>query len=321
MTRERDIFVDDTADEACAAPVRHIAVFGDLHGHLRLMFQLCRLWQSAHGVRLDGILQCGDLGYYPDPGAADKATRRFAEKDPEELGFWSYFAEQGPRNQDRLIDLALSGDSADLGAVTCPLLWCHGNHEDFDRLAQAAGGASSVAVDRFGRLFWQRSGTVGEIAGLRVGALGGAPELPDERGKPRFHQEPGPRIHSRAAAQLEGSDFDVLLTHGAPTGMDASGESTSDCARAVIDHAEPLYCFFGHHGVAIAPAEIGRTRCFWLDDVGFVSTGAFRGTLREPCMGILEWRGPEEHCFRHLTRDTEPWLAYVMEETWLHIGT
>jgi hypothetical protein len=35
---------------------RHFAVFGDTHGHLRLMFRLCRLWQIQHRVFLDGIL-------------------------------------------------------------------------------------------------------------------------------------------------------------------------------------------------------------------------------------------------------------------------
>ena len=34
--------MDDTTH-----PERAIAVFGDTHGHLRLMFQLCRLWQRA----------------------------------------------------------------------------------------------------------------------------------------------------------------------------------------------------------------------------------------------------------------------------------
>ena len=55
----------------------HIAVIGDVHGHLRLMFQLCRLWQVQTGVHLDLVLQCGDLGFFPDPARLDKATQRF----------------------------------------------------------------------------------------------------------------------------------------------------------------------------------------------------------------------------------------------------
>ena len=65
--------------------VKHIAIFGDAHGHLRLLFQLCRLWQLEHKTHLDGIIVCGDLGFFPDVSRLDKATRRFALKDPVEI--------------------------------------------------------------------------------------------------------------------------------------------------------------------------------------------------------------------------------------------
>ena len=40
------------------------------------------LWQLRHKRHLDGILQCGDLGYFPDLSRIDDATRRFADEDP-----------------------------------------------------------------------------------------------------------------------------------------------------------------------------------------------------------------------------------------------
>ncbi len=55
----------------------NLAVFRDTHGHLRLMFPLCRHCQLNHGPHLDVTLQRGDLGFYPDLGMDDKATRRF----------------------------------------------------------------------------------------------------------------------------------------------------------------------------------------------------------------------------------------------------
>ncbi len=42
---------------------KYFAIFGDVHGHFRLMFQLCRHWQRNSGVHLDGILLCGDIGF------------------------------------------------------------------------------------------------------------------------------------------------------------------------------------------------------------------------------------------------------------------
>jgi hypothetical protein len=41
---------------------RHIAIFGDTHGHLWAHVPALQAGQLAHGVRLDGILQDGDLG-------------------------------------------------------------------------------------------------------------------------------------------------------------------------------------------------------------------------------------------------------------------
>jgi hypothetical protein len=61
-------------------------VFGDLHGRVLPAFRLATLWARDHGKQLDGLLQVGDLGYFPDPSRLDKATRRHAEKDPTELG-------------------------------------------------------------------------------------------------------------------------------------------------------------------------------------------------------------------------------------------
>src|SRR3954447_14133103 len=61
-------------------------VFGDLHGRVLPAFRLAQAWSREHGVVLDGLLQVGDLGYYPDPGRFDKATRRHAERDALECG-------------------------------------------------------------------------------------------------------------------------------------------------------------------------------------------------------------------------------------------
>src|SRR3954452_23284936 len=61
-------------------------VFGDLHGRILPAFRLALAWQREHGERLAGLLQAGDLGYFPDASRLDKATKRHAEKDPLELG-------------------------------------------------------------------------------------------------------------------------------------------------------------------------------------------------------------------------------------------
>ncbi|GHO42027.1 metallophosphatase family protein [Ktedonospora formicarum] len=86
----------------------NIAIFSDLHGRLLLAFQLCRRWQRETGENIDLILQAGDVGAFSDVQRLDKATRRYAEQDPTELGFLEHF-----RHYDSAVDKVLAG-------TTCP---------------------------------------------------------------------------------------------------------------------------------------------------------------------------------------------------------
>src|SRR5260370_12109410 len=61
-------------------------IFGDLHGRVLPAFKLAQAWSREHGVALAGLLQVGDLGYFPAPSRFDKATKRHAEKDSLESG-------------------------------------------------------------------------------------------------------------------------------------------------------------------------------------------------------------------------------------------
>jgi hypothetical protein len=65
---------------------RTYLVFGDLHGRILHAFRLAAVWAREHDTVVDGILQVGDLGYFPDLTRLDKTTRRFAKDDPTELG-------------------------------------------------------------------------------------------------------------------------------------------------------------------------------------------------------------------------------------------
>ena len=66
-------------------------IFGDLHGRILPALRLAMRWEREHGSRLDGLLQVGELGYFPDIAPLDKATARHAADDPLELGtaWWS----------------------------------------------------------------------------------------------------------------------------------------------------------------------------------------------------------------------------------------
>ena len=129
-------------------------MLGDVHGHLTLAFRVLCRWEREMGRRLDLALQVGDLGAFPPPFRLDKATRRFAEKDPDELGFADYY-EGGPDAEE------VFGEDADHARrFDADLVFIKGNHEDFEFLAEVAGGAREpVPVDAFGRIRYLPSGS------------------------------------------------------------------------------------------------------------------------------------------------------------------
>src|SRR5581483_4576115 len=187
-----------------------LALFSDIHGHLRLMLRLIRNWQLVHATRLDAALIAGDLGCFPDPSKFDRATRRWVERDPEEAGFSKYFASP-VAEVERLFE-------GEFG-VHCPILFVAGNHEDYDHLGAAgvqgpARGApqDTFPVDCYRRIHCVRDGAIVEIHGedqarLRIAGLWGIENT--RAGAPY-------KIKADAVHQLvtEGNGaFDLLLTH------------------------------------------------------------------------------------------------------------
>ncbi len=294
---------------------RYFAVFGDTHGHLRLMFQLCRLWQRAHKRHLDGVLQCGDLGYFPDIGKLDKATLRFAHEDSEELGFSRFFSLPEPEESDELLERIIDGPRDSLDTVICRVIWTNGNHEDFEALSQQVGAASVAAVDAFGVLELLRSGAILTMSGLTVAAIGGAPETdrPSRHANPRF--EDWRLVSQHACDRLVGQDFNVLITHGAPFGLGGESDVVGSYRLEFVDQRnDPSYHFFAHHRRPIPQGKIGQTRCYWLNDVNFErrSRGRF-GQLAPGCMGLLRWSDDTDHEFTVLD---EPWMRSLTFENW-----
>jgi len=291
----------------------HIAVFGDPHGHFRLMFEICRRWQLANALHLDGILVCGDIGYFPDPSRIDKATKGYAKRDPEELGIAEFFRRPQPLRQDPLLEETLLGPPADLGTVRCDVICCHGNHEDFEELDKATGNSAIASIDCFDRIKLLRSGEVTSIAGIRIAALGGAPETETSE-----DELLGKYVSAQGANRLLKQSFDILLTHGSPRAI--GGESDrwgSRLIRNVIESCQPAYNFFGHHRSAISPAIINHTGCFWFNDVNFQRVRSQRhiGPLEPRCMGILEWKNPSKHSLKIVD---DPWFRALTGINWQH---
>lgn len=257
-----------SANEAIVeVPAGVIAVFGDVHGQLEGMYELCRSWEDETGQAIAAILQTGDLGIFPDPVNLDRATRRHAERDPSELGAADY----------------LSGSTI----PRVPALFVRGNHEDFDFLIRFPDGG---AVDLHHRLILLESSRpwVLDVGGCRVSVAGLGGIAPGPRARSREQPRPGRRYFTegecRALLGLSRPGVDVLLTHEAPQGRGLRGNADTGAAEVsrAIQQLRPRFHFFGHYHDPPPPFTLGRTLC-----VGMNSRYARRIPGRDGAMGIL----------------------------------
>jgi hypothetical protein len=273
-------------------------VFGDLHGRVLPAFKLAQAWSREHGVTVDGLLQVGDLGYFPYPSRFDKATKRHAEKDVLEWGV-------------RLV--AQPSEEADtvFADELCPgALWfTAGNHEDYDLLKElernTGRGGDSFVVDAYGKLRCVRDGHVAELpGGLRVGALWG---IDDCAPRARKQIPPRARISYRRTLELSGAHFDVLLTHESPRDAILAG-SGSEEVGAVIQRARPTFAFFGHYHRTGRRVEgdFGATRVYHLSHL------ELRSRAEEGSVGVLTWGGGTGD-FTYLD---PAWLRTVTRHNW-----
>lgn len=273
-------------------------VFGDLHGRILPAFRLAAAWGREHDVRVEGILQVGDLGYFPDPGRLDKATRRHATADPLELG--TTLVAEPSREADRVF----------AEEDTPPALWfTAGNHEDFDALEALAYG-DAFDVDAYRRVWCVRDGRVATLPdGLRVGALWGVDNQAPVR---RRHLAPRACINTDNAVRLAYSRFDILLTHDSPRDAIIANAGSQDIVR-VIQTARPKYAFFGHHkgkGQRIE-GEFGDTQVYFMSGMELREAGQH---AEEGSVGGLRWDG-YAGSFAYLEA---AWLRTFSRHNWLY---
>jgi hypothetical protein len=277
-------------------------VFGDLHGRVLPAFKLAQAWSREHGVALSGLLQVGDLGYFPDPCRYDKATKRYAERDSLESGV-------------RLI--AEPSDEADAvfaGEPNAGEMWfTAGNHEDFELLKEwereAGREARSFVADAYGKLRCIRDGHVAELpGGLRVGALWG---IDDEAPRARQRIPSGGRISRHGTTALSCASFDVLLSHESPRDAVIADNGSEDIG-AVIRCARPAFAFFGHYHSTgnRVDGDFGNTSVYHLSHL------ELRSRAEEGSVGVLTWNGGDSSGdFNYLD---PAWLRTVTRHNWKH---
>jgi hypothetical protein len=254
-------------------------VLGDLHGRVLPAFALARAWQREQGEALAGLLQVGDMGYFPLSDRLDKATKRHAQRDLMELG--AQLVIRPSPEADALFDQP---------DVPGPMWFVAGNHEDHELLADCYGlpgsSADDFPADHYGRLRCICNGhAVALPDGLRVGGLWG---IDNEAPLARRNVTALMRLEPRRARELSCREMDVLLTHESP--RDAMFEDSGSTAiTAVIECARPAFAFFGHyHGDGrLDECDFGATQVYHLAGLEFRGKG---GSAEDRCAGVLRWQ-------------------------------
>lgn len=278
-----------------------VAFIGDVHGCVLHAFGSVLMVQSRRNIRLDAVIQVGDLGAYPGADRFDEPSRRFIADNPAQGDFF------------RLLDPSpqlTAGVRATLAQMP-PILFLSGNHEDHEWLASLhAAAASDIAtVDPLGAFHHVVCGHVMEVAGLRVAFLG----LIEAPGKMDFDEA----AYARLLAAEPGS-VDVLVTHEGPHGMSRNrrGEMQGSAKlTALIDHLQPPLHISGHVHHENGPRYYGGTVSYALAQLVTPNTTRYNPEPANPehrvsagSIGLLD---TETRTFEYLHDD---WLAEVSGE-------
>jgi Calcineurin-like phosphoesterase len=225
----------------------NFAVFGDIHGRIALMYTLAILWQQESGVKLDGLLQVGDFGAFPDLSKLDKATKKHAQKDTDELGFKEFY-------------ISTPESKFYLEHQQAPTTYfVRGNHEDFDYL----GNFNTPSAIDPGQKIWfipdcQTLKVERDNLAVKVAAFGGiAPRQEtltrgksarDEYRKAQKIGKSEPRFFSKNSidcilTELQGAD--ILITHAGPYSLDLP--TGSILLEQLAQKLQPRVHLFGHH--------------------------------------------------------------------------
>ncbi|WP_027710145.1 metallophosphoesterase family protein [Zooshikella ganghwensis] len=285
----------------------NFAVFGDVHGRVALMYTLAYLWQSQKNTTLDGILQVGDMGAYPNPLKMDQASKKYAQKDPDELGF-SNFCKETDESK-----LFLSYQQAP------ETYFIRGNHEDFEYLSNFKNPGT---VDPWGKITYIPNGQSIHLnnSSLVVGAFGGIP--PSIETKSRGKKNKKKYKHASLKSHLDPRYFtyeeieqafsktntiDILMTHAGP--LSAELPEGSSLIQKLAEKLQPKVHLFGHHHKVIGPvSRPGESLMVGLEHLEFNA----EGSLIRGSWGILSLDN-DEYSFYFPSEKEYPFLQRLKQ--------
>lgn len=285
----------------------NILLFADLHGRILPALKLAIRLQKERNLRLDLILQCGDMGLYPDPSQFDKATLRHAQRDETELGFSRYFTRP-------IKEVQQVWDELD-----CEVVCVRGNHEDHAFLndLEQKSTDSRFPVDYYKRIFVCKTGQVQtfEKDGRRVSVVGigrignRGNKTPNEN--QRFIQP-----YERQALQSlrkQTQHVAILVSHDCSLHFfdkDFGMQEIREC----LDFHKPFYHFFGHtgHPYQAVTDENRFTTSVKIAELEW----QHNGTFPEGSLVLMRWNDPFDH---EIEVVNDAWIKEYTVENWQYL--
>lgn len=274
-----------------------IAFVGDVHGCVLHALGAVVMLARHLAIRLDAVIQVGDLGAFPGPERWDEAGHRFGTNNPAQGDFFHLLAPT-PRLVEG-VRLALEGIP--------PILFVSGNHEDHQWLADLhqAHGAAVTPVDPLGAYRHVACGHIIDVAGQRTAFLGKI-ELPGSMD-----------LDHDAYTRLLGTEpgtVAILITHDGPYGM-SSWRGTTQGSRKLtrlIEHLQPRLHVSGHYHHQNGPRRYGTTTSYALSQLVEPKVNWRDSTPINPqqqvtpgSIGLLDTRTDD---FEYIH---DPWLADI----------
>ena len=285
----------------------NILVFADLHGRILLALKLAVRLQKERNIKLDLILQCGDMGIYPDVSQLDKATIRHAQRDESELGFSQYFVR--PHNEVQSV----------LNELHCDFACVRGNHEDhaFLNEQEQSSSDSRFVVDCYKRLFVCKTGflqnfgqddQMPSMVGIgRIGHRGNKSPNENQRFIQPYEQQ------ALKVLRRQTQHVDILLSHDCPLHF-FDKDFGMQQIRDFLDFHKPFYHFFGHTG---HPYQAVTDENRFTTSVKVAElTWQHNGILPEGSMVLLRWSDQFAH---EIESVNDFWIQEYTYEAWKYL--
>lgn len=288
-----------------------ILVFADLHGRILLCLKLAERLQRERNIQVDLILQCGDVGIFPNIQQLDKATIKHAKRDSTELGFSHYFLKRHPQATVLLEKLA------------CDLVCVRGNHEDHEFLNQleAQTQLPRFAVDCYQRIFICKTGKLQtfEINKTRLNLVGiGRIGLPAHK-KISTNQtyiqwyEKTLLEKLKQHPQVKQEGIDILITHDSPLDFVTPDFGMPEIHDFLMHH-QPIYHFFGHTGTPFQ-LQLFDNNVTQSCKIAELTWGK-NSLLPEGCMVLIDWKNRFDNQIQVIT---DEWLKEYTREDWKYL--